>query len=162
MKRDDHELETRTGASVQKDTKNEKAFKRRIEEKREEEIELFALSPQTASPPVLVFPCQGKIAKWDLTREQIEKWQRDFYPGIGVESECRKACAWVTANSSNRKTARRMESFLVNWFNRAIQGGKPSPPPRIAAPELAAPPRPVTLPTFGNGRTLGENNRGQQ
>lgn len=90
-----------------------------------------------AKPPVLVFPTVGTGARsWALTDAQIAEWQ-GLYPGIDVESECRKAWAWV--NAKQRKTAKGMPAFLVNWFNRATNSAAPSRGTSARAAQAASP-----------------------
>ena len=63
------------------------------------------------------FPVVGPAGPtWTLERKQLAEWQA-LYPNLDVESEMRKALAWVQAN--HRKTAKGMPRFLVNWLNRA-------------------------------------------
>ncbi len=76
---------------------------------------------QSAAEPLLVFPTVGQGLKtWGLTEAHVAEW-REAFPGLDVLAECRKALAWVKANQ--RKTAKGMPAFLVNWFNRAVQRG---------------------------------------
>lgn len=75
-----------------------------------------------SSPPaddvICLFPCDGKIASWALTRRKVEEWQL-LYPSIDVLAECRKALAWVGAAPGRRKTAGGTAKYLVGWLNRA-------------------------------------------
>jgi hypothetical protein len=78
---------------------------------------------EPASPAVLTFPTIGSGEKtWALTERQVEEWRR-LYPGLDVLGECRKALAWVQAKGQP-KTAKGMPSFLVKWFNRAVDDGR--------------------------------------
>ena len=70
-----------------------------------------------ASPTVLVFRAQGKVASWQLTERQVAEWS-SLYPGLDVLACCRKALAWSEANPERRKTASGTPKFLVNWLNR--------------------------------------------
>lgn len=79
--------------------------------------DVSAEPPSDSTPVVLTFPTAGKPALWDLTEGRIGEWS-SLYPGIDVTAECRKALAWIQAN--NRKTAKGMPAFLVNWLNRAV------------------------------------------
>lgn len=72
-----------------------------------------------AADVVLEFSTVGKVGAWQLTRAQLEEWAT-LYPGLDVERECRKAAAWIRANSGRRKTAGGMARFLVTWLNRAV------------------------------------------
>lgn len=78
--------------------------------------------PPSTGPPtedvLMVFPCDGAVKTWALTRAQVERW-RVAYPSLDIEAECRKALAWVEAHAERRKTARGMPQFLVRWFSRA-------------------------------------------
>lgn len=90
---------------------------------RTEQKELTA-SSETANgsgskptPAVLTFETVGKDKSWDLTQEQVDEW-RAAYPGLDILGECRKALAWTKAKQ--KKTAKGMPAFLVNWFGRAV------------------------------------------
>jgi hypothetical protein len=96
-----------------------------------------------AAPPVLVFPCAGEPAEWDLTSSQIATWA-DLFPGADVTSEAKKALAWVMASPKRKKTSRGMPSFLVGWLGRTQNSGgsrntvHPSPGRSTAGAELLA------------------------
>jgi uncharacterized protein YdaU (DUF1376 family) len=76
-----------------------------------------------ASSPVLVFNTVGTGEKtWTLMSDQVAAWT-EAYPGVRVLDECRKAHAWVAAKPDRRKTPKGMPAFLVNWLNRATNGG---------------------------------------
>ena len=83
----------------------------------------------TAVTAILTYPCQGKVTTWALTYAQVEAWA-ELYPSTDVQGECRKALAWVEANTSRRKTANGMAKFLVGWLNRAISDHLPPAPPQ--------------------------------
>lgn len=70
---------------------------------------------EPTAAPVLVYPCNGIPATWDLAAEQVEHWST-LYPDLDVTTECRKALAWIEANQ--RKTARGMPRFLNGWLSR--------------------------------------------
>lgn len=74
------------------------------------------------SPPFLVFPTDGHAREWALTEGQVLDWQ-GLYPNLDVREQARQALAWVLAKPSNRKTARGMPAFLVNWLNRSTNRG---------------------------------------
>jgi hypothetical protein len=84
-------------------------------------------APSSEPPPdetsVLEYPCDGKKTKWTLTRSQSLEWSM-LYPSLDIEAECRKALAWVLAKPSRKKTYSGMPVFLVNWLNRAQDGGR--------------------------------------
>mgnify|MGYP001573564480 FL=1 len=84
---------------------------------KEEEI---SAEPQSDSPPVLTFPTVGKRKTWVLTETDVAHW-RELYPALDIAAECRRALAWVEANSP--KTAKGMPAFLVRWFNQATDRG---------------------------------------
>jgi hypothetical protein len=91
-----------------------------------------------ASPPaavVLTYTTIGSGPKeWQLTEPHLAEL-KSLYPGVDVLAECRKALAWLNANTSRRKTHRGMPAFLVRWLNKSNDGGpgsrlpacKPSP-----------------------------------
>jgi len=68
--------------------------------------------------PVLTFPCDGPVKSWHLTQAQLDRF-RELYPRLDVETEMRKALAWVEASPERRKTARGMKRFLTRWLNNA-------------------------------------------
>ncbi|HPO07385.1 MAG TPA: hypothetical protein PLZ55_01855, partial [bacterium] len=73
-------------------------------------------------PAILVFPCNGKIKEWKLTRNKVEEYQESF-PGLDVMAECRKSLQWLRDNPTRRKTARGMPKFLNGWMQRANDRG---------------------------------------
>lgn len=76
-----------------------------------------------SEPALLSFPTIGIGSKsWPLTQTLISAWS-GAYPGVDVMAECRRALAWVDANTSNRKTARGMPAFLVRWLNKSVDRG---------------------------------------
>jgi hypothetical protein len=85
--------------------------------------ETESAEPLRDSPPapaLIVFSCVGTGAKeWRLMQGQVTTWSAAF-PALDIPAECRRARAWLDANQSRRKTARGMPSFLVAWFNRAV------------------------------------------
>lgn len=83
----------------------------------------ISAEPSNGSPPVLVFSTVGRTSTWDLTNSQLCDW-KGLFPHLDVSAEMRKAAAWVQANPSNRKTAKGMPRFLVNWLNRAVDSGR--------------------------------------
>jgi uncharacterized protein (DUF2235 family) len=70
---------------------------------------------------MLTFSTIGLPSAWTLTDEQLREWA-ELYPGLDVETQCRMALAWTQANQ--RKTAKGMPRFLVNWLNRAVSRGE--------------------------------------
>ncbi|MEP6651800.1 MAG: hypothetical protein ABJA82_00485 [Myxococcales bacterium] len=98
------------------------------EHEQEQETDSSAVAQTTPpEPPVLTFPCAGKISSWGLTTTQVAEWQESF-PAVDVMLESRAALAWVKANQ--KKTYKGMPAFLVRWFgnsqNRA-SGARGSP-----------------------------------
>lgn len=102
------------------------------EKRREEKIETkdtflsegcseAAKSPPS-EPPVLTFQCV-KGESWSLPQKQVDAWSV-AYPAVDVLSECRKAHAWIEANSAKRKTRGGMPAFLNRWLaNEQNRGG---------------------------------------
>ena len=66
-----------------------------------------------------MFPVAGTSASrtWVLTAAQVAAWDR-LYPGVDVGGECRRALAFVEANT--RKTAKGMPRSLGAWLNRTV------------------------------------------
>lgn len=104
----------------------------RSRSKKEDQISESLATPQTevAEPPVLVFPCSGKVASWSLTQSQVSEWST-LFPGIDVLDQCRRALAWVKANRP--KTAKGMPRFLVGWIGRTNDRGGGTPNARPSA-----------------------------
>lgn len=77
-------------------------------------------SPQAApsEPPVLIFPTNGKVKSWNLTRAKVDEYLESF-PGIDVMAECRAALQWCRDNKPRRKTANGMPAFLGRWLSKA-------------------------------------------
>lgn len=99
-------------------------------------------SKETASEqPVMVFPCVGKgPAEWPLYSGKLAEYG-EAYPGVDVQSECRRALQWIRDNPSKRKTFNGMPRFLNSWIEREQNSGKPSGN--------------GTTNTFGNSRGFG-------
>lgn len=71
-----------------------------------------------ATPPFLTFPTVGQAQGWTLSEAQVAEWA-SLYPGLDVAAECRKALAWLKANTGRQKTAKGMPRFLVSWLTRS-------------------------------------------
>ena len=67
-------------------------------------------------PVVIVFPCNGAIKEWGMTRSMVDQWQESF-PEVDIESEAKSALSWVRSNQ--KKTAGGMKRFLDRWFRKA-------------------------------------------
>jgi hypothetical protein len=80
-------------------------------------------APSASLDELFGFPCNGSPCWWSLTSAQVEAWQT-LFPGVQVETECRKALGWVDANPHKRKTARGMKKFLYGWIARENDRGK--------------------------------------
>ena len=71
------------------------------------------------SPVVMTFPTVGQHSKtWQLTQAKLDEY-REAYPGVDVESECRKALQWCRDNTQKRKTPTGMPRFLGKWLGKA-------------------------------------------
>ena len=109
-----------------------------------EPVRAPASKPANAAEPppetILTFPTVGSGAKvWHLSAKQVADWQA-VYPGIDVLADCRKAHAWVLADTGKAKTARGMPTFLVKWLNRSTNsaGGHSRPGASAASPKPPA------------------------
>jgi hypothetical protein len=80
----------------------------------------------TDEPTILEFPCDGDPEKWCLVQSMVSKWS-SLYPHLDILSECRSALGWIDASPDRRKTYDGMKRFLVGWFSRAQNSGKPKP-----------------------------------
>ena len=69
-----------------------------------------------------VFPCTGSQKTWEATATQLSEWAA-AYPAVDIQSEHRRAHAWIMANLSKRKTASGMAAYLVKWFARTQNSG---------------------------------------
>lgn len=68
--------------------------------------------------PVFVEIEALKGEKVAILESDVEKWQEAF-PAVSVKEEVLRASSWLDANTSNRKTAKGMKRFLVNWLSRS-------------------------------------------
>ncbi len=64
----------------------------------------------------MTFPT--KQGEWELTDAEIGHLNNQ-YLRLDLYGELRKACAWLEANPSRRKTQRGMKRFIVGWLNGA-------------------------------------------
>ena len=75
------------------------------------------------------FPCvKGKASDkqtWTATQTLVDRLSDVFTGVASVESEFRKAHAWIMANKSRRKTAAGMEDFLRRWLARENDRSNP-------------------------------------
>lgn len=81
-----------------------------------------AAASDSSEETLLTFPCDGSQREWTFT-ESYAVELTEAYPSLDVRSEARKALQWVRADLSRKKTAGGMKKFLVNWLNRATNGG---------------------------------------
>lgn len=103
--------------TIKQQTNNNKQECKELKNVKNERIEQSSPALfQSTEPPILTFPCNGKISQWHLVQTDLDTWSK-LYPSIDILAECRKANAWILAN--NKKTAGGMPKFLVSWFNRA-------------------------------------------
>lgn len=71
----------------------------------------------------LIFPIKGGEKKiWELPDDLFDEWEK-LYPGMDIESQLKKALAWVRTNPTREKTAKGMPKFLLAWLNRAQNQG---------------------------------------
>jgi len=75
------------------------------------------------TPPVLTYPTNGNPHSWNLVQSQVDDWIA-AYPGLDVLWECKRALAWVKAQTV-KKTARGMPRFLNSWLARASDRPRP-------------------------------------
>jgi hypothetical protein len=86
----------------------------RIDTKEGGEVEKPTSPPPT---PYLVFPTNGTIKEWTLTKERLDQL-KSLYPAVDVEMECRRARDWAMREPKKRKTAGGMERFLNTWLSK--------------------------------------------
>lgn len=87
-------------------------------------------SEQISEPPVLTFPCNGRIKQWPLSQAQVSRFG-ELYPAVRILEECRAALGWCEGNPTKRKTSSGMLRFLHRWLakeqNKASALGDSSP-----------------------------------
>lgn len=118
------------------------------QEPEQERSLLGAGAPPTDSSPVLLsFKTNGKPTFWVLTQNQVDEWGA-LYPNLDILACCRKAYAWIEANSTKRKTAGGMPKFLVGWLNREndSRGGLQRGGPPQSALKMIFPVKPNRTP----------------
>lgn len=85
-----------------------------------------ASPPEPAELPsgvVLTFPVSGKGSRqWHLTQDSLDEF-REWFPGVDVLAEFRKAQGWCVVNVAKRKTSGGMPKFLHSWLGRMVQSG---------------------------------------
>lgn len=57
-------------------------------------------------------------SEWQVPRSTVDEWTAT-YPAVDVEQELREMRAWANANTTRRKTARGVASFVVRWLSKA-------------------------------------------
>lgn len=93
----------------------------------ESKKKLDSSEPQSAAaephdPIRLNLPIVGSENKtYPLRLSQITRW-RELYPDLEIFQELNKACAWLEANPSKRKTERGIKRFCLAWLERAQNG----------------------------------------
>lgn len=100
--------------------------------------------PSSAPPSLLVFPCDGAKASWELTESAVAEWKK-LFPSLDIMAECRGALAWILASPTRKKTAGGMRRFLVGWFGRSQNSGRKTDAPTTPPPIATAPPVPARI-----------------
>ncbi len=83
--------------------------------------------PPTSSPVVLEVPCsgRGRGGVFEVTEDDVRQWSEDF-PGVDVETVCRRAAVWSRENAKRRKTHGRMRAWLTGvWLAKAQDETRP-------------------------------------
>lgn len=96
--------------------------KKEKEKEKESEKEIILLKDASNGDAV---PMQAIKIDYNFQRQEWEglqdnkrsEWVR-AYPEISVETELKRAAAWLTANPKRRK--KDYAKFLINWFSRAV------------------------------------------
>ena len=126
--------------------RGEKEIEVEIEERRGEAdtcSELVPISEPTSPElyqPEMIFPCVGNPKTWSLTQKLFDQIQ-EAYPDAPILDWIKKAKLWTETNTSKRKTAKGMPSFLSRWM--ATQTDRPAQPRNFqtngkAKPDLQA------------------------
>ncbi len=82
-----------------------------------------------ASPAVVSIPLVDKT-EFAVTQAMVDEWEQTF-PAVDVVAALRRMRAWCTANPTQKKTARGVQSFVVRWLGKEQDSG---PRGRAAAP----------------------------
>lgn len=77
---------------------------------------------------LIYYPTSGAPKRWGLTRAKANEYWRLYGKQIDILMESRKAKQWLVDNPTRRKTAKGMPRFLNNWYSRAVDSGRGTPP----------------------------------
>ena len=92
----------------------------------------YCAAPETAAtPPFIVFPCNGAQKEREIPEDAVEEWAK-LYPAVDVRQELRNMLGWLNANPTKRKTYRGVLKFINGWLAReqdkgGTQCGAPKP-----------------------------------
>jgi len=91
--------------------------------------DILAKSPPTppadellpTEPPVVSIPLNNNT-EFLVTQPMVDEWVL-AYPAVDVLQELREMRSWSTANPSQRKTTRGVQSFICRWLGREQDRG---------------------------------------
>jgi hypothetical protein len=124
-------LEERRGEKSRGEKEREVEIEVEIEESRGEAdtcSELVPISEPTSPElyqPEMILACVGNPKTWSLTQKLFNQIQ-EAYPDAPILDWIKKAKLWSETNTSKRKTAKGMPSFLSRWM--ATQTDRPAQP----------------------------------
>ena len=89
----------------------------RREREREEAGKPSVMPSSDSYQPEIIFVTRGRPKSWTLTNAFLTK-AKGIYPNIDLITQIRIAKVWTEEEDHHRKTAKGMETFLLNWFGR--------------------------------------------
>jgi hypothetical protein len=89
----------------------------RREREREEDGKPTVLPSHDSFQPEIIFITRGRPKTWTLTNAFLTK-AKGIYPNIDLITQIRLAKVWTESEDHHKKTAKGMETFLLNWFGR--------------------------------------------
>jgi HNH endonuclease len=103
--------------NFQRSLEKEKEIEKEIEEREKENGEPSVSPPRDSFQPEIIFITRGRPKTWTLTNAFLAK-AKGIYPNIDLVTQIRLAKVWTESEDHHRKTAKGMETFLLNWFGR--------------------------------------------
>ena len=89
----------------------------RREREREEAGNPSVMPSHDSYQPEIIFTTRGRPKNWTLTNAFLTK-AKGIYPNIDLITQIQLAKVWTESEDHHRKTAKGMETFLLNWFGR--------------------------------------------
>jgi len=108
-----HQLDSAEKRREEKEERREEKEERRGEDNGEPSVS----PPRDSFQPEIIFITRGRPKTWTLTNAFLAK-AKGIYPNIDLITQIRLAKVWTESEDHHRKTAKGMETFLLNWFGR--------------------------------------------